>query len=175
MRLKTRALLGTASHFCEVVVLKLRTVPRFVPKTDGSYKCSLCVFLDHNMDHPYFDVDVIGSGVYPSLGFDRREVLFPTAPVGVPTTVTFWLLNHGYDNLNVRHQLPPDSASLPISINFPLGTMIGIVKKRIPVEVTFSAKKAMSFYAALDFLDADGNKFSIPMVTSSSLLYYSRV
>jgi len=144
----------------------------FIPKTDGTYKCSLCVFLDHNMDHPYFDVDVIGSGVYPSLGFDRREVLFPTAPVGVPTTVTFWLLNHGYDNLSVRHQLPPDSASLPISINFPLGTMIGIVKKRIPVEVTFSAKKAMSFYAHLDFLDADGNKFSIPMVgtTDASIL-----
>jgi hypothetical protein len=136
----------------------------FVPRTDGQYKASLCVLLDHNDDHPYFDVDVLGAGAFPSLSFDRREVLFPTAPVGVPTTVSFWVLNNGYDNLNVRHQLPADSTSLPLSIAFPQGTMIGIVKTRIPVEVTFAPTKAMSFSAHLDLLDADGNKFSIPLV-----------
>ena len=39
---------------------------------------------------------------------------------------------------------------------------------RIPVEVTFSAKKAMSFYAALDFLDADEIRCRRNYITYSS-------
>ena len=43
-----------------------------------------------------------GTGIYPMLSFDRREVLLPVVPIGTTSTTTFFVLNNGYETMQVR-------------------------------------------------------------------------
>ena len=144
----------------------------FVPRTDNDYKAKLIICLDNNTATPYFTVEVKGSGVFPSLGFDRREVILPIVPCGQMTSATFYVINHGYDNLDLKYQLPPESSAVPLQISFPQGMMIGVVRTHLLVEVSFVSKKPVSFSAKIDFLDGNGNTYSIPVVgtTDSCML-----
>ena len=145
----------TKSTVCKVM---------FTPRADGDYRCKMRVYVDHNLDEPYFDLVVTGSGMYPSLGFDRREVFLPLTPVGQTSTVTFEVINYGYDNLDIKHTLPADATTVPMTLNFPFGTMTNVVNTRVPVEVSFSAKKSMSFCTKIEFSDHNGNKYVIPVI-----------
>jgi len=136
---------------------------KYCPRTDSENKCSLQVCLDE-FSVPYLVIPVRGSGVHPSLGFDRREVVFPTVPLGHKTTTTFFVINRGYDNLNLKYQLPPECSLIPLSISFPQGTMMGVVKTRLPVQISFESKKPFSFNVPIEFLDADGKKFAISVI-----------
>jgi hypothetical protein len=144
----------------------------FIPKNDGEFRCQLRVFVDHNFDEAYFDLFVGGVGVYPCLGFDRREVFLPVTPVGQSSTVTFEVINYGFDNLDIRYNLPVDATTVPMTLKFPLGTMTNVVNTRVPVELTFSAKKSMSFATKIEFSDHNGNKYVLPVIgtTDASLL-----
>ena len=146
------------------------TTFKYCPRTDHEHKCSLQICLDES-SVPYLVIPVQGSGVQPNLGFDRREVILPTVPLGYKTTATFFVINQGYDNLNVRYQLSPESALIPISITFPQGTMVGVVKQRLPVQVSFESKKPFSFSLPIDFLDADGKKYTINVLGTSDACY----
>jgi len=144
----------------------------FIPRSDGEFRCHLRIYTDNNFQEPYFDLVVMGSGVYPSLGFDRREIMLPVTPVGQQSTIVFEVINYGYDNLNLKYSLPADATTVPMSLNFPNGMMTNVVNTRLPVELTFSAKNSMSFQTKIDFLDHNGNKFSIPVIgtTDASIL-----
>jgi len=75
-----RALLGTAPHFCEVVALKLRTVPSpprpsALPLGEGLFECGsgelapVQGYLDHEKQRPPQDPTVgIGLGPYGGPG-----------------------------------------------------------------------------------------------------------
>jgi len=136
----------------------------FVPRSDSDYRAKLAICLDGVTDKPYFSIEIKGSGVFPSLGFDRREVILPVVPTGQATSTTFYVINYGYDNLDLKYQLPPESSAVPLQISFPQGMMIGVVKTHLPVEVSFVSKKSVSFSAKIDFLDGNGNVYSIPVV-----------
>jgi hypothetical protein len=144
----------------------------FIPRSDGEFRCQLRIYTDNNFEQPYFDLLVMGTAVYPSLGFDRREVLLPVTPIGQQSTVVFEVINYGYDNLNLKYSLPADATAVPMTLNFPNGTMTNVVNTRLPVELTFSAQKSMSFGTKIDFMDQNGNKYSIPVLgtTDASVL-----
>ena len=135
----------------------------FLPADDQEYSASLPLYLDGQRDRPYLELSLHGAGMFPSLAFDRNELLLPTVPLGIRSCVRFFVINHGYDNLELKYRLPMDSSRVPLTITFPEGTTLGIAKERIPVEVVFMSRKAMSFTAQIDFFDADSNKFSIPI------------
>lgn len=79
----------------------------YIPRTNEQYQCHLFIYIDGNKDKPYFELDVTGLGIYPSIKFDRREVFMPPAPPGQPQKVSFFVINNGFDNLNLRHQVYP--------------------------------------------------------------------
>ncbi len=39
-----------------------------------------------------------GTGIYPRLNFDRREVILPIVPLNIPSVCNFVLTNDGYEN-----------------------------------------------------------------------------
>ena len=45
---------------------------------------------------------VQGTGIFPMLTFDRKEVFMPVVPVGSTSTFTFYLVNNGYETMQVR-------------------------------------------------------------------------
>ncbi|EKX37711.1 hypothetical protein GUITHDRAFT_116187 [Guillardia theta CCMP2712] len=132
----------------------------FVPTSNIEYDCELLIFLNSEPS-PYFSVHVHGTGTFPRLEFDRREVLLPTTPCGIPSEVTFFIINHGYDNLDIKYKLPADTAVIPLSFSFPLGTITSVMRTRIPVQVSFTYPKSLSFSSKVCFFDDHGNEFSI--------------
>jgi len=135
----------------------------FLPDDAKAYSCVLPLYLDENRDRPYLLLTVKGTGIFPHLTFDRPEVLMPVVPLGVKSTCLFHVVNTGYDNLELRYRLPVDTQRVPISLNFPEGQSVGIAKERLPVEVTFTGRRPMSFMSKIDFYDEDDNKFSVPV------------
>jgi hypothetical protein len=47
------------------------------------------------------------------------------------------------------------------------GNLIGIAKQDLPVTVTFSSAKPLSFTASIDFMDEEGKRFSIPVTATA--------
>lgn len=66
----------------------------------------------------------------------------------------------------------PDEQHLPLSFDFPEGSLVGIAKEKLPVNVTFTGSRPTSFTANVVFLDEDGKRFSLPITgtTDASLL-----
>ncbi len=133
----------------------------FWPDSPGEFEADMPVFLDGDTDRPYITVRLKGTGIYPKLGFSVDEVVLPPVPLGVPSVARFEVINTGYDQLELEHAIPLDSSHVPLEVNYPEGKEIGMARDRVPVEITFTARKAMAFTCKLDFLDADGNRFTI--------------
>ena len=58
---------------------------------------------------------------------------------------------------------PPDEQHLPLSFDFPEGSLIGIAKEKLPVTVSFNGNRPTSFTASVVFLDEEGKRFSLPI------------
>jgi hypothetical protein len=72
-----------------------------------------------------------------------------------------FVVNDGYDNLELSFRLPPDSGRLPVSVSFPEGKLIGLAKERLPLEVRCCASRPLGFTTCVDLLDEDGRAFSL--------------
>lgn len=78
-----------------------------------------------------------------------------------------FVINDGFDNLELSVRLPPDSARLPVTVSFPEGKLIGLAKERLPVDISCCSSRPLSFTTAVDLMDEDGRAFSL-MVTGAT-------
>ena len=62
--------------------------------------------------------------MFPKLNFSVDEVILPAVPLGLKSKARFNLINNGYDQLEVSHQMPIDSAHIPLKVTFPEGKAI---------------------------------------------------
>jgi hypothetical protein len=155
---------------------KAKITCSFTPRETSTYESDVPLFLDAYQDDddeeeqrervskktPYSFLRVLGEGVRPRLDFDCREIVLAPTPPGVPTTRRFHLVNRGYANERVSHRLPSDTNKIDLSVTYPEGTQIGVAKPSLPVDVTFVSSVPVSFTAAIDFLDEEGNRFCVP-------------
>jgi hypothetical protein len=88
-------------------------------------------------------------------------------PLNVTSTARFYIINGGYDNLELTTRLPPDSSHLPIKLAFPEGNLIGLAKERLPIDVSFTSDKPLCCTAVVEFLDEDGRAFGIAITASA--------
>ena len=116
---------------------------------------------------PYTSVLLTGVGTTPRLIFDCDEVLLPTVPLGIKSTATFHIRNEGYENLELKWDIPMDTVRAPITLRLPSGSTLGTSHPILPVEVTFLAKKPVSFTMMVYFIDSDGNRFGIRLTGTS--------
>ncbi len=52
------------------------------------------------------ELQIIGVGVFPRIVFDRLEVILPSVPLNIVSKCSFLILNEGYDNLTLKHNVP---------------------------------------------------------------------
>ena len=85
---------------------------------------------------------------------------------------TAYIAVHHCFLMHAQIRPPPDEQHLPLSFDFPEGSLIGIAKEKLPVTVTFTGNRPTSFTANVVFLDEDGKRFSLPITgtTDASLL-----
>lgn len=134
----------------------------FNPVEAIEYEEKANLYLDGSSD-PYMTLTFQGEGTVPKITFDRREVILPIVPLNIPAKTTFYVVNGGYDNVEVRFTIPQDAGNLQLTLELPDGKQLGVTKQRIRAEVTFLSSHPISFTTRLDFLDTEGNRYSIPL------------
>jgi hypothetical protein len=82
-------------------------------------------------------------------------------PLGITSKRRIYVVNDGYDNLELSLRLPPDSTRLPVTVSFPEGKLIGLAKERLPLDISCCSSKPLSFTTYVDLLDEDGRAFSL--------------
>mmetsp|Transcript_76352 Transcript_76352/g.221693 ORF Transcript_76352/g.221693 Transcript_76352/m.221693 type:complete len:2886 (+) Transcript_76352:129-8786(+) len=134
------------------------------PRAEGSAPAQEGSALPPDESKPYLSLRLKGQGTVPKLNFDRKEIVLPIVPLGVRSRCLFYIINEGYESLEVKYRLPTDNIRIPLTINFPEGQQLGITKPKIPVEILFqSPHKASSFCAKIEFLDNDSGCYSLPV------------
>lgn len=134
------------------------------PRAEGSAPAQDGSTLPPDEGKPYLSLRLKGQGTVPKLNFDRKEIVLPIVPLGVRSRCLFYIINEGYESLEVKYRLPTDNIRIPLTINFPEGQQLGITKPKIPVEILFqSSHKASSFCAKIEFLDNDSGCYSLPV------------
>ncbi|CAK9109555.1 unnamed protein product [Durusdinium trenchii] len=119
--------------------------------------------LNADESKPYLALRMKGQGTVPKLTFDRREIVLPIVPLGIRSRCLFYIVNEGYESLDVQYRLPNDQIRIPLTINFPEGQQIGITKPKIPVEIFFQSNKPISFCAKIEFLDNESGSYVLPV------------
>jgi len=137
----------------------------FSPQEDVDYENELPLYLADQEDRsrPYLKLAMRGSGVYPRITFSAEEVFLPTVPLNVVSRCKVWIINDGYDNLDLTHKLPLN-CQIPLDVEFPDGKNIGMGSDRIPVIFSYSSDKPVSLNTKIDFFDVDGSCYSINVI-----------
>jgi len=100
-------------------------------------------------------------GCFPRLAFDRREVILPPVPLNITSVCSFFIINDGYESLQLNHNFILEYEQLDLSINYVNGQSIGVQNNKIKVEVQFVSAKAISFTGKLEFYDENVRTYSI--------------
>lgn len=93
----------------------------FNPITPGSYERKVNIYLDRNYSKPYGEIMLKGTGAYPRLTFDRREIVLPIVPLEIESRCTFRIYNDGYENLSLKHEITNDVGNIPVKLEYPEG------------------------------------------------------
>jgi hypothetical protein len=64
-------------------------------------------------------------------------------------------------------RLPADQQHVPLTVDFPEGSLIGVARERLPIVLTFSSQKPCSFTANVEFVDEEGFSYSLPVSASA--------
>ncbi|KAL4497051.1 hypothetical protein ABPG72_002207 [Tetrahymena utriculariae] len=146
----------------------------FDPKEPGEYEEVICLFLDGDEGQssiPVHKIQVKGVAAFPKLMFDRREVLLPVVPLGIESKCIFRIINDGYENLKIKHQVLEELGNIKVDCRFPEGKNLNVSKNKLKVEVYFSSKKPISFTTHIEFKDDKNKGYVIPVsgTTDNSL------
>ena len=175
---------------------------RFRPLGSSRFEAELPIFLDVDVEATepsgprYMELLLAGVGQFPRLNVSVPNAVaslphlaFPPMPLGVRASASFEVVNDGYKELEVTCRLPSDvvvmkggsdsgrskkqdSSSNPIVVHFPQGQRLTASQFAIPVELKFSSRQSLSFSSRVDMLDAEGNRFGVPVsgITDNSVL-----
>ncbi|KAI9981068.1 hypothetical protein PInf_010477 [Phytophthora infestans] len=111
----------------------------------------------------YVNFSLRGEGIYPHLSFSTNRVVLPTVPLGMTASAKFQVYATGYDHLELNCRVPLDTSRAPLTVAFPRGKTLSMACPSLPVELRFCASSSVAFNARVEFLDADGNSFALPV------------
>ena len=138
----------------------------FAATTAGPQDVVVPLFIDGGSS-PYLMPHFLANAVPPRLTFDRPELVLPVVPVGHTARASLYVINEGYDNLEIKAKLPIDAARMPLTLEFPEGQLVGVSKEKILIVVSFVAKKPTAFTAFIELIDTDGNRFALPVTATT--------
>ena len=136
---------------------------QFIPRESRSYSIRVPLYVNNDDSSKYLELGLMGMGSMPRLMFDIEEVILEPVPLGVRTSAQIMVVNDGYDNLDLKVKMPVDSDKVPLSVDFPDGTMIGVAKEKLPMVVSFVADKPTSFTASVELMDFEGVRYNLPV------------
>ena len=139
----------------------------FTAVNTGPIDVAIPLYIDGNLKTPYLTPHFMANAVPPRLSFDRPELILPAVPLGYTAKASLYVINEGYDNLQIQAKLPIDSTRMPLELDFPEGSLVGVSKERILITVSFTAKKPTAFTAFIELLDTEGTRFALPVTATT--------
>ena len=133
----------------------------FMPQAARHYGIRVPLYLDGEKTVRYLELALSGLGSTPKLLFDTSHVLLEPVPLGVPSHACVMVVNDGYANLDFKVKMPVDSEKVPIQVDFPEGTMLGVAKSRLPMMITCLSDKPVSFSSTVTLIDHEGTEYTI--------------
>lgn len=146
----------------------------FHPLKDEMYHFEgLTVYVDNDY---YMDLELHGHGQFPHIEFSLTEcdssnenaektrnltVNLPPVPLQMTSSAVFWIVNHGYEHLELLTRVRIDTNSVPLLLTFPEGNVLNQSCLRLPVVISFTASKGIAFETEIDFLDQNGHTYGI--------------
>merc|ERR1712130_73857 len=132
----------------------------FSPSTDQLFRENLLLLIDGS---EYLSLSLEGQASFPKLSFNNNEfILLPTVPLNCRSSKLCIIKNHGYENLEIRHEIIDDKAAGFIKIGYPNGRIIGgNGPNSLQIEISFISSISIAFTTRIDFLDCENNRFSI--------------
>lgn len=96
----------------------------------------------------------------------------PPVPLNIVSTCFFNIVNDGYENLKLKHNVNLEYETLDLQINYLNGSSIGVQNTKIKVEVKFQSPKPISFTTKLEFYDENMRTYSIfvPLLSRSRVV-----
>lgn len=134
----------------------------FLPAESGSFSKQMDIFLTDQEEpaRPYLSFFCRGVGMHPRLTFSRQYVDLPTVPLGITSQATFWVINQGYTNLELKHRVSP-TVPIELDVQFPDGADVGMATDRVRVVVSGKSDQPTSWAGKIEFTDTDNERFSI--------------
>jgi hypothetical protein len=69
----------------------------FVPRTPGTYKTRLPLYINHNTQAPYTYIEITGELIVPSLLFEPRRLILPPVPLDIESMGTVRVRTKGFE------------------------------------------------------------------------------
>ena len=117
--------------------------------------------MDNNFKKQYCFISLKGTGIFPRLNFDRREIILPIVPLSIEAVCSFYLINDGYENFQIRDNIVQEHGNLDIRINYVEGSTIGLQKNRLRVDIHFLSSKSQSFTTKIEFFDDNMKPYTV--------------
>ena len=102
----------------------------FNPMKPGRYEQEIPLFIDDEQGKPYLEMVFLGVASNPRLNFDRREIILPIVPLGIPSKCEFRIYNDGYENMTLRHNIPQELGPVNLSVAYPEKNNLGVTKTK---------------------------------------------
>lgn len=106
-------------------------------------------------------VPIYAEACFPTLYFDQPYLILPTVRLGEESKAVLEIINGGYENINLKHSIAQEYSAIDIKVRYPNGSNLGVTKKQIKVEISFSSDKPVSFTLKLNFHDTNNRAFTI--------------
>jgi len=98
-------------------------------------------------------------------------VCLPPVPLNCKVETTIYVINTLYIESNLQIVLPINEKSFPLSISFPDGNRLLHTVSQIPLKISFSSDKPLSFSTLVAIIDdlGDSYSFSVSVSTDNSI------
>ena len=139
----------------------IEIIIEFKPTMPKEYVFKLPLFVDDEKSVPKAIITLKGESAFPRILFDRREVILPIVPLNVESKIQFYILNDGYQSMNLKGHIIETFQHFPINVFFPDGPSLNSKRHRLKVELSYTAKYPLSFTTQLFIEDDQKNAYWI--------------
>ncbi len=102
----------------------------FNPYMPGNFERKVPIYINNESTTPFMEIYLKGEATYPRILFDRSEVILPVVPLGITSRAVFKIINDGYENFALKHNIPEDLGPLNLQVMYLDGKNIGVTRSK---------------------------------------------
>lgn len=147
----------------------------FCPDVPGKYECKIPIVVNDNFDKPYYNIEVYGEILTPTLVFEPDILVMKPIPLGLISTEKILIKALNYENISsLNIEIPPGIANNGEKVDVINASFIGDSKinpgkmsESKELEISFNCSKPISSTIKLKFIDSQNNEYFYNVVVTA--------